>query len=102
MEITGKHKPRINQIFGFRPKRFASRDVIIGMLSKNKRPRLQKRTAPMVMISICVCKSKKRPAFAGLFNELFIRTIYPNHHNQALYLVYIKPIGQIKQGKERT
>ncbi len=45
--ITGKHKPKKNQMIGFLPMRFASRAVIIGMLNKNKIPRLTKRTAPM-------------------------------------------------------
>jgi hypothetical protein len=45
--ITGRRRPKKNQSNGLRPSLLAKRDVMMGILNKNKTPMLRKRTAPM-------------------------------------------------------
>jgi hypothetical protein len=51
VEITGKTNPITNHILGSRPKRFANRDVIIGMLSMNMIPMLMNNNAAPILQS---------------------------------------------------
>ena len=45
--MTGNSKPTKNHSRGLRPNRLARRAVMIGILNRNKIPRLIKRTAPI-------------------------------------------------------
>lgn len=52
VEITGNTNPIKNHILGLRPKRFAKRDVMIGMLSMNMIPILINNAAPICCAKI--------------------------------------------------
>jgi len=80
--INGNTKPITNHSLLFLPIRFASFDVISGMLNNIKTPKLKNSTAPIFVLAI-VIKNIPLVLIKGMF---LLQTSDLNFHNLIFYL----------------